>query len=84
MPSFSAVSATGSLPTRSSARMAGRLRDCWTASRASNGPRSSSSASFGAQPPPKSVEMSSSTLPGVRTFRSNAVVYTMALKADPG
>ena len=49
-PSASAVlSATASLPTRSRARMAGMLSEYWSALRTRTGPRSSWSASRGAQ-----------------------------------
>ena len=74
-PIFAAWSATAALPTRWSARIAGMLSDIWSAWRTRTGPRSRPSASLGAQFSArlKCVVMSSSSEPGVRTLRSNAV-----------
>ena len=62
------------------------LSDIWSASRTRTGPRSSWSASFGAQSAAgaNSVVMSSSSEPGVRARRSNAVAYTIGFQAEPG
>ena len=54
-PSFVARSATASLPTRWSARIAGMLSEYWSALRTRTGPRSSWSASRGVQP--RAVEL---------------------------
>ncbi len=85
-PIRSAVSATAWLPTRWSVRIAGMLSDIWSAFRTRTGPRSSWSASRGAQRARGAnvVVMSRSREPGVSFLRSNAVAYRTGLKAEPG
>ncbi len=66
--------------------MAGMLSEYWSALRTSTGPRSSWSASRGAQSSRalNSVVTSSSRLPGVSRFESNALAYRIGLNAEPG
>src|SRR4029079_8085805 len=83
---FSAVMATRSLPTRWSARIAGMFSEYWSALRTRTGPRSSWSASRGAQSWPRSnsVVTSSRRLPGVSRLASNALAYRTGFHAEPG
>ncbi len=66
--------------------MAGMLSEYWMALRTRTGPRSSWSASRGTQSCRASnfVVTSSSRLPGVSLWLSNALAYRIGFQAEPG
>ena len=72
------------MPVRSSARMAGTLSDCCSASRTRIGPGPLGVAFLGTQPAPKGVVISSRTEAAVSRPVSMPLAYTIGFQEDPG